>query len=135
MMGNLGTGILFAFIGVSFVGISIYLLMKYNKVKLSGRKTKGKIIDYEKNQNNDYTYYMPIIEFINEKGKLTRITLSFGEGKPQYKIGSTISITYLKEKEEYDIIINNNSELYLYYAFIFFGLIFSLIGFGLLIKS
>lgn len=140
MTGTIFTSIIFFIVGIGIIWASIMLLKKYNKIALRGRKTKGKVINYKEEISEDSDgfntkYYYPIIEFKNETQDVKTKTLDFGTTRKRFKINSTLSITYLKEKDEYQIILNNKNQKLIYNGMLVFGSLFILIAIGILIKE
>jgi hypothetical protein len=105
--------------GFFFISISLFIFSKRNYIKKKGRKTKGIIVGYETKNDDDTDYdydihtgksiYYPIIQFNNQNGETVKSISSTGFSiKMHKKLPVRKTIFYLKEKEEYTVIIEKN---------------------------
>jgi len=119
-------GILF---GLVLIVCGTYLNNKYTKIKSSGRKTQGKIISYEEENDIDsdgysQTLYYPIIEF-TDKDKLITHKYNLGLSFKTHKVlPKRVSIIYLynKPNNNYEVVLENDKlSEYISYILIVIG--------------
>ncbi|WP_299315987.1 DUF3592 domain-containing protein [uncultured Aquimarina sp.] len=106
------TIIILSTIGILFFGIGIYLKKDVRNFKKNGTKTNAEIISYVKEisefKNEKTTYYYPRFRFKNTDGKLIEKTHSSGlTNRPTKPIPERKEIYYLKNENEYEILINS----------------------------
>jgi hypothetical protein len=83
--------------------------MDHFVVEEHGLRTKGTVIDLEKNGSGKKSTYMPKIEFITDTGQKVMYVYRSGSNPPAYSIGQRVNIIYSKDNPENFIIGSNSS--------------------------
>ncbi|WP_368668183.1 hypothetical protein [Flagellimonas sp. S3867] len=115
-----------------FLFVGIYLRNFSHRIQTKGIKTKAKIVDFveekiKDSDGNSNIYHFPIVRFTDRNGIETSQKLDSSE-KPQ-KINESIDIIYLKNGNEYEVMVNSKFwKSYFHLIFILGGLLFSGIG-------
>lgn len=127
----------FLICGISFSIAGIYLLINNRRIEKNGTKTRAKIIGYSKEKvefsDEMRTVFFPIFEFKDRNGIVVKQKHDSGE---QTEIKEEfVEIYYLKNDNEYEILINTDSwKSYFPIGFIVFGIIFLTIGILITLK-
>lgn len=123
--------VIFASIGFMMIYSALKLLGKYEEMETKGTKTKAKIIDFvakiERNNQDrsNTTYYFPIVEFFDVEGNKVVRKLGFSE-EPD-RINTYISILYLKNGNEYDVLVDKKlwksifPQIFIYVGYLLIG--------------
>ncbi|WP_421813563.1 hypothetical protein [Flagellimonas sp.] len=131
-MENLIGALVFLIVGGVFLFAGFYFRKSSYRIQTKGVKTKAKIVDCVEEKIKDAdgysnTYHFPIIKFTDRNGIETSQKLD-STGNPK-KINEVIDIIYLKNGNEYEIIINSVFwKSYFHLIFIVGGFLFSGIG-------
>lgn len=102
--------LIFSLLALFLLFNGINTLIKNKRIKKNGIKAVGVIIDFNIKTDKDpergtkISKY-PIIEFKNRKGE--RITSELTQSDNQYMIGNNIPIIYLKNGNNYNIVIDS----------------------------
>lgn len=133
----MGRKLLVILMGIVFVGIGIYLLVKGNDMaKRCTAETKGTVVEVieEVEENNDsdghsysYTYY-PVIEFkAGEETVNKKYSTGYGN-RNKYSVGDQIDILYDPNKPTDYLIKGDKTSNMLGIIFIVAGAVVTLIG-------
>lgn len=138
-MENLIGAIVFLIIGGVFFFAGFYLRKSSYRIQTTGIKTKAKIVDFVEEKITDAdgysnTYHFPIVRFTDRIGIETSQKLDSSENPK--RINELLDIIYLKNGDEYEVMINNKfCKSYFYLIFIIGGLLFNGIGIVWLISK
>jgi len=131
-MENLIGDLVFLIVGGMFLFVGFYFRKSSHRIQTTGIKTKAKITGFVEEKiadadGNSNTYHFPIVRFTDRIGIETSQKLDSSEN--QKRINELIDIIYLKNGDEYEVMINNKFwKSYFYLIFIIGGLLFSGIG-------
>ena len=130
-MENLIGPIVFALLGVVFLGFGLAVIRKNKRMLKRGIHTIAHIVDYvskESQINNRYTtLHYPILRFIDSSGK--EVTLEHDTGLTFKSSKSSVPIAYTVEEDAYNLVIRgSSSQQILPLIFIIFGAIFLVIS-------
>lgn len=130
-MQDLFVALFFMGIGLIMILAALEFMRKYEQMEVKGIKTKAKIIDFiaEREKNNHdsrgTTYYFPIVEFLDVDGNKVVQKLDFSE--ESNRINTFINILYLKQGNEYDILVDKKlwkstfPQIFIYFGYFSIG--------------
>jgi hypothetical protein len=96
----------FAVVAAVFIAGSIWLVLRRSIVALSGVSASGRVVAFERREDDGSIYYLPIVEFTDRQGVLRRFTAVAGGAKQRPTVGATITVRYLPEKPELVFIVS-----------------------------
>jgi hypothetical protein len=94
---NSTTGLILGYAGSLLIGTwGITIVRKYKKLKQSGIRVNGEIVDIlEGPQNNNGTKnYIPVVKFTTTADETLTVQMGFAADKYAYRIGQSIPVIY-----------------------------------------
>jgi hypothetical protein len=87
----------FAFVGVAFLGLAVYLLGRRLSAQLRGDVVIGQIVGHESRTDDESISYLPIVEFADSRGVVHRFTSVAGGSSRSPAVGATVRVRYLAD--------------------------------------
>lgn len=87
----------FTLIGFALLALAAYLFIRRLSTQLLGSATVGRVVGHESRTDDDAVFYLPIVEFVDSRGKVHRFTSVAGGSSQSPAVGATVSIRYLQE--------------------------------------
>ena len=90
--------VVFFAVAIAVIGGIVFLIVKKSAhMKKNGVHATGTVVGYEERDglnNDDQTYYYPIVDFKTKEGTDMQAPLSTGSLSRPYAIGSTLNVVY-----------------------------------------
>ena len=128
---------LFALLGTIFLIVAYYTWQSTKRIKETGIKTQGLVVGTrynEDSQGRTTSSQAPVVQFTTVTGKPMTYYSTTYTSPPSFDVGETVTLWYLPDNPQ-EVILEGIDGWILPAVFGFLGLVFSLIGYPLLIGS
>ncbi|GAB4041131.1 DUF3592 domain-containing protein [Spirosoma gilvum] len=129
---------LFALVGTIFLIVAYMTWQSTQKIVNTGIETKGVVVGNRYNYDSHgrtTSSQAPVVQFTTQQGRSITYYSSTYTSPPSFDVGETVTLWYLPNNPQEDIILDGVDGWILPAVFGFLGVVFSLIGYPLLISS
>lgn len=133
MSGTRIVGAIFLAVGILIAGAGAFCYWGTQDLLNNGLRSTGKVVELRKGPTD--RYFMPVVQFQTADNQIITAVGKTGSNPPSHKVDDTVTVIYRATSPE-DIVLDDFFELwFLTSMFGGMGLIFVIIGGGMLIYS
>jgi hypothetical protein len=94
---------IFGFVAAIMFAVAIHLTVRHSKYKKQGIRIEGTVVRLAKGASggsNQKTIYRPIVEFMDDNGKVRRVTSKTGGDNWDDMLGTPLDVIHLPDRPE-----------------------------------
>lgn len=97
-MNILITVLILVLSGLFFIGLMIYIILRYKKLVKTGKTTPGIVVDYDLKKRGKRKVYYPVVEYTTLFGEKIRGNSIYGLSRKKFAKGTEVNVIYQHDK-------------------------------------